>query len=213
MSVAEPECYRPVLRQGIRKLGIEVNDRQLNALLKYLELLAKWNRAYNLSGIRKMADMVTLHLLDSLAIAPYIKGKVVLDLGTGAGLPGIPLAIIFPQKKLILVDSNGKKIRFLFAVKNELDLRNVTLQNCRIEDYQCEEQIDIVVARAFSSLTDLLAVGKSVFSRKTRILAMKGNYPREEIAQLPADVEIVKETKIKVPGLNANRYLLEFRAI
>jgi len=212
MPIEEPECYRSVLAAGLNDLGIEAGNQQLSALLEYLKLLAKWNKSYNLSGIREMSEMVTLHLLDSLAIAPYIDGDVVLDVGSGAGLPGIPLAIIYPQKKFILVDSNGKKYRFLFAVKTALDLENVSLINSRIQDYQCDEQIDIVVSRAFSSLSEIAALGNSVFGPTTRIFAMKGNYPGPEIEHLPATSEVIRETKLMVPGLAANRYLLELKS-
>jgi 16S rRNA (guanine527-N7)-methyltransferase len=179
-------------------------------LEKYLALLDKWNRAFNLSGIKDPRQMVTRHVLDCLSVSPYLStAAVVLDIGSGAGLPGIPLAIFNPDKQLILLDSNGKKTRFLFQVKLALNLTNVTVENKRIEDYQCPSQIDIVISRAFASLNKLVQLSSPVAGGNGVLLAMKGSYPGEEIEELPAGVEVSRAVELTVPGVNESRYLIE----
>ena len=174
-------CAQTILDEGMHQLGIHLPS---DALLGYLNLLHKWNRAYNLTSIRDLDSMVTLHVLDSLAILPWIKGSHVLDVGTGAGLPGIPLAIARPELKVVLLDSNGKKIRFLQEVKRVLSLDNVEIIQSRAENYRPTLGFDTVVTRAFSSLeqminwTDHLVAGDGIW------LAMKGKCPETELATL-----------------------------
>jgi 16S rRNA (guanine527-N7)-methyltransferase len=200
---------RDRLQSGVIQLGLTATDRQLDVLLKYLVLLNKWNSAFNLSGIKKPAEMVTAHLLDSLAISTYIEGKLVLDIGSGAGLPGVPLAILNPDIHFVLLDSNGKKTRFLFQVKLALGLENISIENKRIEHYQCPEQIDIVVCRAFASLPKLVQLCSEVVTGKCKVLAMKGTYPASELDALPACYKDPKITKLSVPGIGSERHLVE----
>ena len=197
------------LETGIRQLGLQLTTDRLSSLLHYLELLDKWNRAYNLSGVKDPLQMVGLHILDSLAVTPYLEGKTILDIGSGAGLPGVPLAIFNPDKEFILLDSNGKKTRFLFQVKLALKLDNVTIENKRVEHYQCNKQIDIVISRAFSSLARLVELSRAVTGGRGVLLAMKGAHPDDEIAELPDNVRVSRAIRLEVPGVEASRFLIE----
>lgn len=197
------------LQSGTRQLGLDLTQDRLEDLLLYLELLEKWNRSFNLSGVRNRQQMVPLHILDSLAVSPYLDGNTILDAGSGAGLPGIPLAIFNPNKQFILLDSNGKKTRFLFQVKLALKLDNVSIENKRVEHYDCHSQIDIVISRAFSSLARIVELCSKVTDNRGILLAMKGTYPQQEIAELPKGVEIARAIQLQVPGIEASRYLIE----
>ena len=208
MALTNPEVQRR-LETGIQQLGLRLTQDRLAALLIYLQLLPKWNRSFNLSGVKDPLQMVSLHILDSLAISPHLDGKTILDVGTGAGLPGIPLAIFNPDKEFILLDSNGKKTRFLFQVKLALKLDNVSIVNKRLEHYDCHRQIDIVISRAFSSLARLVELSSKVTGNSGRLLAMKGAYPRQEIAELPDGLEVDQAVQLQVPGIEASRYLIK----
>jgi len=197
------------LRQGIVKLGLFATDQQINLLLNYLVLLNKWNASFNLSGVEEINSMVSRHLLDSLSINAHLKGSVFIDIGSGAGLPGIPLAILNPKNHFILVDSNGKKTRFLFQVKTELGLANIDVENCRIEHYQSNQQIDMVMCRAFSAIGDVVSKSQHLLKKEGKILAMKGRYPEDEIAALPDGFEISKTIKLEIPGNESERHLVE----
>ncbi|MEY4588997.1 MAG: rRNA m7G527 methyltransferase [Pseudomonadota bacterium] len=181
--------------------------------MDYLALFAKWNQAYNLSAIREPSQMVRLHLLDSLAIIPhinkpYIGGESLIDVGTGGGLPGIPLAICFPERRLALLDSAGKKTRFLFQVKTDLSLVNVQIHNCRVEAHQPEELYDGVVSRAFASLVDMTKNCAHLLKSGGTFWAMKGVYPEAELAGLPPSIHLREHISLTVPGLDAERCLL-----
>jgi 16S rRNA (guanine527-N7)-methyltransferase len=197
------------LHRGISSLSLNCSEEQLVSLLAYIELLKKWNSAYNLLGANETADLVSRHILDSLSINPHIEGNLIADIGAGAGLPGIPLAILNPDKRFVLIDSNGKKTRFMFQAKIQLGLGNITIENCRIEHYQSKQQIDMVMCRAFSTLTDALAMLQPIFMDSCRLLAMKGYYPHDEIAQLPEGFELTKSIKLEVPGSESQRHLIE----
>lgn len=178
-------------------------------MLAFIELLKKWNSAYNLLGGNESASLVSRHILDSLSINPYLEGSLIADIGAGAGLPGIPLAILNPDKKFILIDSNGKKTRFMFQAKIQLGLDNILVENCRIEHYQSKQQIDMVMCRAFSTLADALTMLQPIFSEECKLLAMKGQYPEDEIARLPDGFELSKSIKLDVPGSESQRHLIE----
>ena len=197
------------LRQGLVELGLFATDQQLNLLISYLLLLDKWNASFNLSGVVEINSMVSRHLLDSLAINAHLQGSVFVDIGSGAGLPGIPLAILNPENHFILVDSNGKKTRFLFQAKTELGLANIDVENCRIEHYQSPQQIDMVMCRAFSALGDAVSKSQHLLEKEGKFLAMKGRYPEDEIAALPNCFEISKTTKLQIPGNDSERHLIE----
>lgn len=208
---------RAELRSGMNAIGLSLSDHQVNQLVDYLELLLKWNKTFNLSGIKDSSSMLSRHLLDSLTLVPMITGRCILDVGTGPGLPGIPLAICYPEKTFVLLDSNGKKTRFVFQAKVQLGLANVEVRNLRIENFQELLPIDTIVTRAFSSLVDLVKLTQHLFKSgaqdvQTRILAMKGVLPAEELAQLPDNVVIGRVVKVSVPGCDGERHIIELLA-
>jgi len=200
---------RERLREGIGQLGLREKPESLDALVTYLALLQKWNEAFNLSGIRDPLQMVSQHLLDSLALSPYLQGETVLDIGSGAGLPGIPLAIFNPDKNFILLDSNSKKTRFLFQVKLALQAANLEVENSRAEHYQCQRQIDIVTSRAFGALASQVEIAGAATGNQGVLLAMKGSYPEQEIARLPKGYSVSRAVRLTVPGVTGSRYLIE----
>jgi 16S rRNA (guanine527-N7)-methyltransferase len=173
-------------------------------------MLQRWNKAYNLTAIREPIQMVRLHLLDSLAIHPYIQGvKNIIDVGTGPGLPGIPLAILNPDINFTLLDSNGKKTRFLFQAINDLSLANAKEINHRVEKYQSEQSFDIVISRAFSSISDMLAQCDHLVSDSGCFLAMKGKKPDSELSQITKDYKVVDLSQINVPQVDSERHLIK----
>ena len=198
-----------MLRQGVVGLGLDISQEKFHALLDYLMLLDKWNVAYNLSGIKDVKKMVAYHLVDSLAVVPYINGQVMLDVGTGAGLPGIPLAICYPDKEFLLLDSNGKKTRFLFQVKAELALNNLTVFHDRTENFQSPRQIDIVLCRAYAALELVARQTEHLMTENSTLLAMKGQYPQDEIDALPERFRVRQSWQLEVPGIEGSRHLIE----
>lgn len=177
-------------------------------LLAYLDLLARWNRTYNLTAVRDPLDMVSRHLLDSLAILPWAGTGRLLDVGAGAGLPGIPLAIANPVLDVTLVDSAGKKVRFMRHVKRALGLENIEPLHARIELLEAGEPFDTVVSRAFTSLSEFAASVRHLVSPGTRLLAMKGRRPDPEIEELPAWLSLEAVEELHVPGLHEQRHLV-----
>lgn len=198
-----------MLETGLVAAGLEANPAVTAKLLAYLELLAKWNKAYNLTGIKNKEDMLFLNILDSMVLAPYVDKARIADVGTGAGLPGIPLAIYHPDKQFILIDSNSKKTRFIFQAVVTLGLANVTVVHSRVEDYASQPQVDIVTSRAFASLADFVQGCHHLLSPAGKFLAMKGLYPSNEIAGLPDTVRVSAVHPLKVPGLDAERHVVE----
>ncbi|MDI9819521.1 MULTISPECIES: 16S rRNA (guanine(527)-N(7))-methyltransferase RsmG [unclassified Legionella] len=194
MSVIEQ-----LLKEGLRRLGIAIDTAPL---LTYLNLLNKWNHSYNLTAIRTMEAMVYRHLLDSLAIAPWVKGKRLLDVGTGAGLPGIPLALYKPDLQVVLLDSNGKKIRFLQEVKRVLAINNIEIVQSRVENYHPPQGFDTVTSRAFSDLAQLLKWTSHLIGTSGIWLAMKGRHPEAELASINLPYQVKPYT---VPGLDGER--------
>lgn len=197
-----------LLTSGLDQLGINTTSGQLKQLVQYLELFEKWNRAYNLSAIRDRAEMVRLHLLDSLAVRPHLHGERLIDVGTGGGLPGIPLAITMPHMQFTLLDSAGKKMRFLFQVKQELGLRNVEIENCRVEKHQPAVLYDGVISRAFASLLDMTTHCRHLVSDQGRLWAMKGVFPEQELAAIADNYTVEQCHHLKIPGVDAQRCLL-----
>lgn len=203
------------LRQGAGKLGIDLSETQLQQLLDYLALLNKWNKAYNLTAVRDPAEMVSRHLLDSLSVVPQAEqgGARWLDVGSGGGMPGIPLAIMFPERNFTLLDSNGKKTRFLTQVKLELKLPNVEVVHSRVEQFSPAQPFTDITSRAFSSLDDFANWTRHLSDRDTRWLAMKGVQPEDELQALPADFQLERCVVLKVPGCQGQRHLLILRRI
>lgn len=195
--------------RGLDGLGLSHDAGKITSLLSFLELLNKWNSSFNLSGVSDIESMVSLHLLDSLALSPYLDGNYIIDVGTGAGLPGIPLAIMHPDKHFVLLDSNGKKTRFLFQVKVALELSNISIENCRIEHYQNKQQIDMVMCRAFSSLAEMLEKTQHLIRPNTKLLAMKGRYPEAELADIPTSFRVSAIVKLDIPDNPSERHLIE----
>jgi len=196
------------LARGLSALGLEADSRLQEKLLAYVALLAKWNRTYNLTAVRDPAEMVTRHLLDSLAILPFLQLPTVLDVGTGPGLPGIPLALFQPEGKFTLLDSNSKKTRFVNQSVMELGLSNVTVVQSRIEDYRPEERFTTAVSRAYSTIQAMLTDCRHVCAAGGRIIAMKGQYPREELTGWPEGFRLVSVEPLLVPGLEAERHVV-----
>ena len=194
---------------GRLNCAVDVNHHHLTtALSTYIAELTKWNKAYNLTAIRDSQAMVTLHLLDSLAASPWLYGKNILDVGTGAGLPGIPLALVQPDVKFTLLDTNGKKVRFVHHVAGVLELENVFPVKARVEEYEPEHLFDSIISRAFSSLGDFIAGSGHALAPEGRLLAMKGKLPDDELAELPEGWCVSRVEKLHVPSLEAERHLL-----
>jgi 16S rRNA (guanine527-N7)-methyltransferase len=194
------------LIEGMTDLSLTPKAEAVDLLMQYLELLAQWNRVYNLTAVRDIDQMVTYHLLDSLAIVPFVQGERILDIGSGAGLPGIPLAIMFPDITWVLLDSNGKKTRFLQQAIAELGLANITVVQARIQDYQPSALFDIILARALSSLHDIIHLSGHCCRAGGRFLCMKGVLSQTELSSV-SDFQITTHA-LKVPGMNAQRHLV-----
>lgn len=207
--MSDRDSLRQRLDAGIAALQLEILPATRERLLDYVELLARWNATYNLSAVREPGEMVTRHLLDSLSVVPCVGGATLADLGTGAGLPGIPLAIVAPERAVALVDSNGKKTRFLRAAVRELGLANVKVIEARVE--QAPGQYDCITARAFASLSEMLAWGGELLAPGGTWLALKARDPRDEIAAMPAGFGVEAVVPLRVPGLDAERCVVVIR--
>lgn len=199
--------YRRLIRQASQTLGLSVSDVQINKWIEYLFLLKKWNNTYNMTSIRAIDDMLVKHLFDSLAVAPFIVGKNIADVGTGGGLPGVPLAILMPQKTFTLIDSVGKKIRFLSHVKTTLQLDNIGPLHTRVETFKPEKCFDQIISRAFSATPKFYAFCHHLISDKGTLLAMKGADMEEEegLKTLPLKSEV---HQLNVPALTAKRHVI-----
>ncbi|QEA40815.1 16S rRNA (guanine(527)-N(7))-methyltransferase RsmG [Pistricoccus aurantiacus] len=200
------------LERGLSALNIATSEDQRQRLGELLALLHKWNRAYNLTAIRSLDDMVTKHLLDSAAVLPAIKGPRLLDVGAGPGLPGLVLAILAPALEVTLLDSNGKKVRFQRQAVVELGLDNVTPVQARIEDCPGKalepQGFDQIISRAFASLADFVTLSAPLLAPKGQWLAMKGRLVEEELAGLPPGVELVEQRVLRIPEEVGQRHLL-----
>ena len=196
------------LRAGLENLpGAALEAAQVDALLAYLELLQRWNRSYNLTAVREPREMVTRHLLDALAVLPFVPPGRLLDAGTGAGLPGVPLGIARPAMDVTLLDSAGKKVRFLNHVRRELALNNLHPVQARLEGYRPDHSFDAVISRAFASLADFANAARHLAGEAV-LLAMKGLRPEEELAALPEWVTVRSVERLAVPGLQEERHLV-----
>lgn len=194
--------------EGCARLNIRLPEGACVRLTAYLALLERWNRAYNLTAVREPEAMVIRHLLDSLSILPWLEGPRVLDVGSGAGLPGIPLAIAQPECEFCLLDSNGKRTRFLTQAAMELGLPNVGVVRSRVEDYRPVTLFNSVVSRAFATLSELVADAGRLCAPTGRLLAMKGVFPDDELARLPPMYQLVAVYPLRVPHLDAERHLV-----
>ena len=199
------------LAQGIASLGLALPADVRAKLADYLALIAKWNRVHNLTAVRETEKMVSAHLLDCLAIVPHLSAHSVLDVGSGAGLPGIPLALMWPQSGVVLLDSNHKKAAFLRQAVIELGLKNATVVCERVETWQPKQDFDLVISRAFSDLHEFVRLAGRHCRAGGLIAAMKGVYPDEELAQLPGGFKLHSIVPLAVPGLPAARHLILLR--
>ena len=191
---------------GIAALELDIAPDAQQRMLDYLVLIEKWNKAYNLTAVRQPAKMLTHHLLDSLSVLPHVRGPRVLDVGSGAGLPGIPLALAQPEWRLTLLDSNHKKTTFLRQTMIELKLTNVDVVCDRVETWTSPQPFDTVVSRAFSDLPEFLALAGKLCAKTGVVVAMKGIYPHEELAQVPKNFQLCNVVSLNVPGLGAERH-------
>lgn len=194
------------LAAGITALGLKVPADAQQRMLDYLALVAKWNKAYNLTAVREQEKMLTHHLLDSLAVLPHVRGPRVLDVGTGAGLPGIPLALARPEWQFTLLDSSHKKTTFLRQAIIELKLGNVDIACARVEVWPAPQPFNTVVSRAFSELSEFIVLAGRLCAKDGVMIAMKGVYPHDELAQVPGNFRLRSVVALQVPGLDAERH-------
>lgn len=199
------------LTRGLLEMGLDLPLATQQKLLDYLNLLVKWNKVHNLTAVRDIGEMVTLHLLDSLAVLPHIRSGKLLDVGSGAGLPGIPLALVRPDLDITLLDSNNKKSTFQRQAKAELGLSNLQVVCSRVEKFQPEQKFGQIISRAFSNLAEFVGLTKHLLADQGQWLAMKGVYPYDEITQLKdMSVDVLP---LDVPGLEAQRHMVFLKAI
>lgn len=199
------------LERLLVKAGISLPERQKQQLVDYVGLLDKWNKAYNLTSVRNPDEMLVRHILDSIVVEPYLQGSRFIDVGTGPGLPGIPLAIVRPDAHFTLLDSLGKRVRFLRQVQHELKLDNVTPVQSRVEDFPAEPPFDGVISRAFASLADMINWCRHLPGDSGCFYALKGQRPDDELQSLPAGVEVAEIVRLKVPELEGERHLVIIR--
>ena len=200
------------LRSGVERLGLELESGAEERLLEYLYLLARWNRVYNLTAVRDLREMVTRHLLDCLAVAPWLHGERLLDVGSGAGLPGLVLAIARPGLACVLLDASAKRTRFCVQASGELGLERVRIEHARVEDYVPGQAFSTVISRAFTDAVALVRLSRPLLAPGGRVLAMKGRRPDAEIAALGALGGELAVRRLEVPGLDAERHLLSWQA-
>ena len=198
-----------VLIDGAAQLGIVLSEPQAAQMLRLLDELDDWNQRMNLTAIRERGAQITKHLLDSLSIQPHLRGTRVVDIGTGAGFPGLPLAIVNPQRQFMLLDSTAKKLKFIEHVAQELGLANVQTIHTRAEDYKPDDRFDIVVSRAVGPVLRFMNWSSHLCVGGGRLLAMKGRYPHDELENLPNGWKLAAVHRLAVPGLDEERHLVE----
>lgn len=201
-----------VLAAGLAALNLHLARGASEKLLEYLALIDKWNRVYNLTAVRGRESMVTQHLLDSLSVVPHLTGRTLLDVGSGAGLPGIPLALARPDSRVTLLESNTKKSTFLKQAAIELKLSNVEVAQARVETWAAPQRYDVVISRAFASVAEFVATSGRHVADDGVLAAMKGAHPKDEIDQLPAPYEVISTIPLEVPELRAERHLVLIRS-
>ncbi len=207
------EPLRQQLEFGLKQMGLHYSVDMQQKLIHYIQLITRWNKSFNLTAIRNVEDMVSKHLLDSLVVQPYIEGSLILDVGSGAGLPGIPFAITSPEKRFVLIDSNGKKTRFLMQAKIDLKLDNVEVVHQRVEDYQPivdrhRIYFDVITARAYAGTDDILSSTSHLQNENSRILVMQGKLDEQFKSKL---YTLIESHTLDVYGLQAERHLLEIK--
>ncbi len=204
---------RSALIEAAASLGTPLAPESADRLLKLIDELLRWNRTYNLTAITRRDEMITHHLLDSLSVQSALHGTTVADVGTGAGFPGLPLAVVEPGRQFTLIDSNNKKVRFVGHAAHLLGLSNVTAVHARSESFKAAKPFDTVIARAFAALPELLKLVTPLCGPQTRVLAMKGKRPDEEIARVPSAWRVLEVRALNVPGLNEERHLVTLQRV
>jgi len=207
------EQIQEKLAKACQQLPFSVSDEQQSLLIKYLEMVNKWNKAYNLTSVRDPLEMVTVHLVDSIAVAPLLEGRRFIDVGTGPGLPGVPLAIMCPDAHFVLLDSLGKRIRFLKQVAFELKLANIEPIQSRVEAHSPEVEFDAVITRAYASIEQMLSSCRHLVAPKGRFLALKGVYPEQELEAVSEDFSVLDSIPLQVPGLEAQRHVVKIEKL
>lgn len=201
-----------ILAEGIQALDLDIPASRQTTLLRYVDLLAKWNRVYSLTSVRDPREMVIRHLLDSLATLPWLRGPDLLDFGTGPGLPGLVLAVARPAWRLTLLDRSAKKLRFVHQATNELQINNVEIVETRIEAYRPAQQFATVITRAFGTLGEIAGLGQRFCAPGGVLAAMKGGYPEAELSAVPDTLRVSDIHRLEVPGLHADRHLVIMQA-
>ena len=195
-----PENETALLHNAAEEIGISLSDTQANQLIGYVDLMEKWNRAFNLTAVRRRSELFSRHVFESLAVKPHIRGEKWADIGTGAGLPGVPLAITEPDKPFVLLDSNGKKTRFLLEVKRALGLSNIEVETTRVENWRPALHPDAVITRAFADLATTIGRTQHILHDHGMLFAMKTESAAEELDSLPSGFELISNQSVEVPG-------------
>lgn len=204
----QQRALRAQLTTGLTALQLSLDSNQILVLLDFVTLLGRWNRTYNLTAITDPHEIVARHILDSLSIAAHLEGREFIDVGTGAGLPGVPLAVANPRARFTLLDSNGKKTRFLVHAKTVLQLKNVAVVQRRVESYQPPRQFDGVISRAFAAAGEMVSACAHLKTARGSLYAMKGRQPEEELRALPKPYKVVACHTLRVPGVVGARHLV-----
>ena len=207
------ESESALLYDAAQQIGISLSDTQISQLIGYVDLMEKWNRAFNLTGVRHRPELFSRHIVESLAVTPYVGGKKCADIGTGAGLPGVPLAITEPGKTFVLLDSNGKKTRFLLEVKRALGLSNIQVETARVENWQPARPLDAVITRAFADLATTVERIDHVVHDHSVLFAMKPEGAAEELKALPSNMEEINQREVVVPGRDWSFQLLTIQRV
>jgi 16S rRNA (guanine527-N7)-methyltransferase len=200
------------LVQLIAQTELQVTELQVQQLVGYVELLHKWNKAYNLTSVRDPNEMLVKHIMDSIVVSAHLQGEHFIDVGTGPGLPGIPLAIMCPEKNFTLLDSLGKRIRFIKQVVHELKIANVTPVQSRVEEFQPEQGFDGVISRAFASMNDMVSWCHHLTAENGHFLALKGQFSEQEVAELPEWCSVTEVKSLQIPELEGERHLVVLTA-
>lgn len=210
MSVSTSRL-QSMLTDGLKQLDLQLDQTKQDQLIEFVLLLDKWNQAYNLTSVRDPEQMMIKHILDSLAVAPFLTQTRYIDVGTGPGLPGIPLAIAFPEKSFTLLDSLGKRIRFIKQTSFALKLKNITPVQSRVEQFKPDVPYDSVLTRAFASIKDMLHWCQHLVDSQGQFYALKGQLPDDEIQQIPEGFDVIDRIELKVPGLEGERHLITIK--